>query len=107
VGLAELLLDKGAKIKAADVNGLTSLHIAGIEGRSSMVELLLKRGAKVDTRPAQDMTTLQGAVSRAILQPDAPFFHARRTCEMSKGHVKTINLLVQAGPMARRRSSVR
>ena len=44
----QLLLDRGAKIDAQDVNGNTALHLACSQGMKSVVDLLLSRGAKTD-----------------------------------------------------------
>ena len=60
---AQLLLDNGANIKAADSNGMTCLHFARSE---AMVEYLILKGANVNA-VAQDKTTpLHYASTRAI-----------------------------------------
>ena len=50
VGLAKLLLDRGAEIDARDVNQQTPLHKAAWNNSRAVAELLLDRGAKIDAR---------------------------------------------------------
>lgn len=47
VEIAELLLDRGARVKAHGVGGFAALHMAAGVGNTRMVQMLLDRGADV------------------------------------------------------------
>ena len=59
----ELLLNRGADIKAEDNEGLTLLHLASLNGAPEVVELLLARGLDVSGRGGADATPLLSAVT--------------------------------------------
>ena len=63
VGVAELLLANGADVNAADLAGVTSLHVAAAYGRIRLVELLLAHGAAVDAKASIGETPLFWAAS--------------------------------------------
>ena len=44
----EILHKAGANLNKKDVNILTPLHIASINGHTSIVKYLIKNGAKID-----------------------------------------------------------
>jgi len=58
--IAELLIAKGANVKAKNNNGFTALHLAASEGHKEVVELLIANGADVNARDG-DWTPLHGA----------------------------------------------
>jgi ankyrin repeat protein len=60
-GVAQLLLDKGAKINAKATGGTTPLHLAAQAGCAEIVSLLLSKGAKVNARDDQGRTPLDRA----------------------------------------------
>ena len=47
VGVAKLLLEKGAYIMATNDDGLTALHAASVLGQVEPVELLMEKGANI------------------------------------------------------------
>ena len=61
--VAELLLDRGANIKAQDGDGLTPLHVAaGFNASPEMAELLLNWGADLEAVTEAEKTPLMLAV---------------------------------------------
>ena len=71
VGLAKILLDRGAKIEARDSEQLTPLHYAAIWDSRAVAELLLDRGAKIEARNKYQLTPLHLAAannSRAVAE---------------------------------------
>jgi len=56
------LLDAGADIKATDVLGRTSLHIAAFYGHLKVTEVLIASGADVNAKDHVGMTALHAAV---------------------------------------------
>ncbi len=72
-----LLLDVGAKVNAADEDGMTPLLLASERGHASVVEVLLHNGADVDAEDALGRTALH---------------HASRG-----GHVDVVRLLLGTG----------
>ena len=57
----EMLIQKGAKINAKDLSGIT-LH-----GRSSIVDILLRNGASLKIRNQDGLTSLECALKRNAL----------------------------------------
>ena len=57
-GLAQVLLDHGAKVDAIDGNGMTPLFYACSQGHTKAARLLLECGAKVDAQDPQSRTPL-------------------------------------------------
>jgi len=69
--VAELLLGKGADLRARNTKGQTALHFAAIFGRRDVAELLVARGAEVNARADNGMTPLFfGAAPMAALLID-------------------------------------
>ncbi len=58
--IAELLIAKGANVKANNNNGFTALHLAASEGHKEVVELLIANGADVNAGDG-GWTPLHGA----------------------------------------------
>ena len=58
-GIAELLLDHGAKINDRDWDGWTALHWAAVRHHADVVTLLLGRGAKVNAKTTKGETPLK------------------------------------------------
>lgn len=78
LGMAVLLLDYGATIKARTNGGYTPLHWAASNGRTDMVRLLLKHDADIEARSNDGFTPLlsatrglQPAIMRALLEAGA------------------------------------
>ena len=61
VGLAKILLDRGAKIEASDENQRTPLHLAAMYDSQAVAELLLDRGADYEARDEDDETPWDSA----------------------------------------------
>ncbi len=61
VGLAKILLDRGADYKARDEAKRTPLHLAAWYDSLAVAELLLDRGAKIDVRDVNQWTPLHFA----------------------------------------------
>ncbi len=65
--IIELLLSKGADIKAVITDGIyvgsTPLHLAAQRGRTGVVELLLAQGADTDLTDGRGKTALDYAIS--------------------------------------------
>jgi len=72
VGLAKILLDRGAEIDARDYdNQWTPLHLAAYYDSRAVAELLLDRGAEIDARDRWQRTPLHVAAgnnSRAVAE---------------------------------------
>ena len=62
--IARLLIEKGAKVNAADSLGRTPLHWAASRDHVKFVELLLENGADVQARDHKGKTPLQLARER-------------------------------------------
>jgi L-ascorbate metabolism protein UlaG (beta-lactamase superfamily) len=58
VEIAQMLLDRGAKVDAPDPEGSTSLHLAVKKGRTEMVRFLLQKGANPKARDGKGRTPL-------------------------------------------------
>jgi len=56
--LVTLLLEAGADVKAADVNGTTALHSAAHSGQRAIAQMLLDRGANVNAEEKGGVTPL-------------------------------------------------
>lgn len=61
--IAEQLLDRGADVRARNVNGLTPLHIAAGVGDEARIALFLDRGAEIDARCVDGWTPLHCAAA--------------------------------------------
>jgi len=59
--ICRLLIDKGAKVEAKDMNGCTPLLCAAIEGHVEIVRLLCDRGADVEARSDDEWRPLHYA----------------------------------------------
>jgi ankyrin repeat protein len=59
--IIQLLLEKGANVKAVTVNGRTPLHVAAAQGHKGAVELLLDHGADLEARDHFRWTALHVA----------------------------------------------
>uniref|UniRef100_H2Z5E7 Uncharacterized protein n=1 Tax=Ciona savignyi TaxID=51511 RepID=H2Z5E7_CIOSA len=59
----QVLLDKGADINFANVDGLTALHQACIDGNLDVVEFLVEHGTDIDQQDNEGWTPLHAAAS--------------------------------------------
>jgi ankyrin repeat protein len=64
IALVQLLLNKGADIKAEDNNRRTALHIATKEGNTAVVQLLLDQGADANAKDLRLETALHVAARK-------------------------------------------
>jgi ankyrin repeat protein len=60
--IAELLLARGANVRARDQDGQTPLHAAAISGNDAQMRVLLDHEADIDARDAGGKTPLHNAV---------------------------------------------
>ena len=65
IATAQLLLDAGVDINAADTNGRTAAHGAAIWGLSDVIKFLHAKGAKLDQKDKRGLTSLDAAMGRA------------------------------------------
>uniref|UniRef100_A0ABM0LZ62 Protein phosphatase 1 regulatory subunit 12A-like n=1 Tax=Saccoglossus kowalevskii TaxID=10224 RepID=A0ABM0LZ62_SACKO len=57
------LLDKGANINTANIDGLTALHQAVIDENLEMAEFLIENGADIEMQDNEGWTALHAAAS--------------------------------------------
>lgn len=62
--ITEVILERGADINAADINGMTPLMLAAFRGKLQALQILLHRGAAVDQKDASGMSSLHRAAYR-------------------------------------------
>jgi cytohesin len=67
-GLAKLLLDSGASLKARDESRETPLHVAAAGNHVEAVRLLLEHGADVEAKGRDNMTPLLYAAARGHVE---------------------------------------
>ncbi len=58
IGMAKLLIEKGADVSIANQDGNTALHIASFFAHEELVELLLEKGASVSAKNGRGETPL-------------------------------------------------
>jgi len=63
LAVVQFLLDKGARVNAADADGRTALILAAIKGHRDVVELLLKKGANPTLSDTGGRTALYWALA--------------------------------------------
>lgn len=108
--IAELLLDRGAKIEDTNGYGWNALHSAAQEGNAQMVRFLLRRGAKIEAKEEGDLTALLLAagngkteVVQILLENNADMNlvdHAGQTpliLAAASGHTAMVQLLLDHG----------
>ena len=89
--MAELLLDRGARVNARDGWGLTALIYAAGTGNTELAVLLIARGAEVNAGP--------GFLARRHLAYEGPVF-AQTTpllAAVGGGHAEMVELLLAHG----------
>jgi ankyrin repeat protein len=93
--IAQLLLDWGAEIDAADHRGETALHVAAQCGNKAVVRILVKRGGAIDKINFEGQTALHLAALNGPLEHleslSSPATDAGE--ESSDGRAETIDLL--------------
>ncbi|GMH37229.1 hypothetical protein BSKO_05102 [Bryopsis sp. KO-2023] len=68
LGLAELLLDRGADIEGATDEGWTPVIRASFDGHSDLVKFFVEQGANVDAQTVEGNTALMHAAYRGRIQ---------------------------------------
>ena len=58
IGMAKLLMERGADVSIANLDGNTALHIASFFAHEDLVELLLEKGASVSAKNGRGETPL-------------------------------------------------
>ena len=56
-----LLIDSEADVNASDAEGITSLMLAGNEGRTEIARMLIENGAKVNWQSKSGSTAIDGS----------------------------------------------
>jgi ankyrin repeat protein len=67
IGVARLLIERGANINATGSGGITALHCAAQEGHAEAVDFLLKKGAHANIKNQYGMTPLMWACNNGHL----------------------------------------
>jgi Ankyrin repeats (3 copies) len=79
--IAELLLARGADVRAHGREGETPLHVAAISGNEAQMRVLLDHRAEIDARDASGKTPLHNAATLARI--DAASFLVSRGADVS------------------------
>ena len=61
----QLLLDRGADVKAAATDGHTAVHGAALQGYDDVIKYLAAHGANLEARDSKGFTPLDTALGRA------------------------------------------
>jgi hypothetical protein len=109
-GVIQLLLNRGADVKAADTYGSTPLHWACSNGHVDVVQLLLDRGADIKAADTDGSTPLHWACSNghidvvqllldrgADIKAANIYGSTRLHGACSNGHVDVVQLLLDQG----------
>ncbi|EOD28407.1 hypothetical protein EMIHUDRAFT_204268 [Emiliania huxleyi CCMP1516] len=86
----ELLLARGAPVRATAANGSTALHWAALSGHAGVVKALLHAGAPTDARTSTWCATVRGEDTGQTAAHWAA----------SAGHGESLAALLEAGPHA-------
>ena len=111
IEVAELLVKRGADLRACRKRGWTAIHVAASEGNMSIVRMLLDAGVEIDIRDKFLNETLLHNATRGDRLPVLQLFHERgadlRACnrggEMAihcaalSGHVDFIRMMLDFG----------
>jgi ankyrin repeat protein len=110
IGIAQLLLDKGAKVELSGQLGQTPLQVASIRGHISITQLLLDKGAEVDLSDQDGATPLLMAsyfghvgIVKALLDKGADTRATDRDGSTGlqyasmKGHTEVVKLFLTMG----------
>lgn len=89
VGVASLLLEKGARVDARDEDERTPLHRAARGGQEKCVQLLLKHGADVNAQDFGGNTPLHVAAKKGLLQSVKALLEGKATKDVENGEGKT------------------
>ena len=108
--MVKFLVEKGAKIDAADKDGRTPLYNAAYKGHMEMVKFLLEKGAKIDAADKGGETPLYSAafwrhmeVVKFLVEKgakiDAENQYGRTPLQMaaSNDHIEVVKFLVEKG----------
>lgn len=75
--IVEMLIGKGADVKATDSDGITALNLAALYGHDEVIKTLVRNGADVNASDKDGVTALMFAVG--------------------KGHVNAVRILIEEG----------
>jgi len=111
--VVQFLLERGADVHAANVRGLTPLHVAAISGDVESIRLLLAAGADANARDREGQTPAHVAVTkdrgedvlRVLKEGGADLLAVERkgfTClhvASLRGHVESVKALLVLEPL--------
>ena len=110
IEVAELLIKRGADLRACGKRGATAIHVAAAEGNMSIVRMLLDAGVEIDIREKLWNDTPLHKAARGNRLPVAQLLHERgadlRACNRGEmaihcaaffGHVDFIRMMLDFG----------
>ena len=112
MGVATLLLNRGADVNLTAKNGIAPLHVAAKRGHIGLVKLLIDRSGKIDSKTRDGLIPLHCAgkgliwtirwdrpgghdrANRSRTVPDSPDKTYLTSKKARSGHIKVIDLLI-------------